>query len=147
MEEGGAKPQEISARRREVEKEVREREERSDHECELVEEAYETFRTVKPKKLVESEQLWREVYDRYSEYFGGGMGAEAIKELLSHLDLDAEMELLHENLEANSAQKRQRATQRLKVVKPFYEGKERSREHDSRSSSGYSAGSASDGAT
>ena len=123
MEEGGAKPQEVSARRREIEKEMREREERSDHECELVEEAYETFRKIQPKKLVESEQLWREVYDRYSEYFSGGMGAEAIKDLLSHLDLDAEMELLYKNLEANSAQKRQRATQRLKVVKPFYEGK------------------------
>ena len=123
MEEGGAKPQEISARRREIEKEIREREERSEHELELIEEAYETFRTMKPKKLVESEQLWREVYDRYSDHFSGGMGAEAIKELLGHLDLDAEMELLHENLVANSAQKRQRATQRLKVVKPFFEGK------------------------
>ena len=123
MEEGGAKPQEISARRREVEKELREREERSEHECELVEEAFDMFRTMKHKKLVESEQLWREVFDRYSEYFSGGMGAEAIKGLLGHLDLDAEMAFLHGNLSANSAQKRQRATQRLKVVKPFYEGK------------------------
>ena len=123
MEEGGAKPQEISARRREVEKEIREREERSDHEVELVEEAFETFRTMTPKHLVESEQLWREIVDRYADYYEGGMGAEAIKDLLSRLDLDEEMQLLDENLSANSAQKRQRATQRLKVVKPFWEGK------------------------
>ncbi len=123
MEEGGAKPQEISARRREVDREIREREERSEHEAELVEEAYETVRTMEAKHLVESEQLWREIVDRYADYYEGGMGAEAIKDLLNRLDLDAEMQRLEDDLSANSAQKRQRATQRLKVVKPFWEGK------------------------
>ncbi len=123
MEEGGAKPQEISARRREVEREIREREERADHEAELVQEAFETFRSMEPKALIESEQLWREIVDRYADYYEGGMGAEAIKDLLSRLDLDAEMQRLNEDLVATSAQKRQRATQRLKVVKPFWEGK------------------------
>ncbi len=123
MEEGGAKAQEISARRREVEREIRDRKERSDHEVELVKEAFNQFRTMKPKTLIESEQLWREMYDRYQEYFVGGMGAESIKDLLSRLDLDAEMAELEENLDANSQQKRQRATSRMKVVKPFWEGK------------------------
>jgi len=123
MEEGGAKPQEISARRREVEKEIAARKDRADREMELVEEAFESFKGFKPKVLVESEQLWREIFERYSMYFHGGMGAEAIKDLLGRLDLEAEMAQLNEDLDANSAQKRQRATQRLKVVKPFYEGK------------------------
>ncbi len=125
MQEGGAKSQEINARRKEVEKEIKDRQERTNREVELVEDSFDTFRTFKPKDLVESEQLWREIYFRYDDYFTGGMGAEAVKELLLHLDLDSEMELLNENLEAKSAQKRQRATQRMKVVKPFWEGQNR----------------------
>ncbi len=123
MEEGGAKTQEISARRREVEKEIKERYERSEMEVDLVKEAFDRFSGMKRKTLIESEQLWREIIDRYSDYFTGGMGAEAVKDLLGRIDLDAEMEMLEENLTANSAQKRQRATQRMKVVKPFWEGK------------------------
>jgi len=123
MEEGGAKSQEISARRREIEREMRDREERAEHEVELIEEAFDRFRTLAPKQLIESEQLWREIFDRYAEFYEGGMGAESIKNYLARIDLDAEMAFLDEMLESNSAQKRQRATQRMKVVKPFFEGK------------------------
>ena len=123
MEEGGAKPQEITTRRREVDRETKERQERCVQECELVEDAFQKFRSLKTKTLVESEQLWRVLYNHYSDYFGGGMGAEAVQSLLSRLDLDAEMEMLRENLVAKSAQRRHRATQRIKVVKPFWEGK------------------------
>ena len=123
MEEGGAKPQEITQRRREVEREVLDREYRCEQECELYREAFETFRSLKPKKLVESEQLWRMLDDQYKDYFSGGMGAEAVKALLRRIDLDAEMAMLRENLVATSAQRRHRATQRIKVVKPFWEGK------------------------
>ncbi|HEY5578465.1 MAG TPA: DNA-directed RNA polymerase subunit beta' [Acidimicrobiia bacterium] len=122
MEEAGAKTQEISARRREVQREVKDREERAEHEVELIEDAFETFRTMNPKNLIESEQLWREVKERYQAYYQGGMGAEAIKDLVARIDLDAEMDRLEQDLDANSAQRRQRATQRLKVVKPFAEG-------------------------
>jgi DNA-directed RNA polymerase subunit beta' len=125
MEEGGAKTQEINARRKEVEKEIKEREERMNREIELIEEAFSTFRTMGPKQLIESEQLWREIYFRYADYFEGGMGAEAVKTLLLTLDLDAEMDKLEENLNGSSQQRRQRATQRMKVVKPFWEGKNR----------------------
>ncbi|HET9261088.1 MAG TPA: DNA-directed RNA polymerase subunit beta' [Acidimicrobiia bacterium] len=125
MEEGGAKTQEINARRKEVEKEIKERQERTNREIELIEEAFSTFRTMGPKQLIESEQLWREIYFRYADYFEGGMGAEAVKTLLGSLDLDAEMERLEDNLGGSSQQRRQRATQRMKVVKPFWEGQNR----------------------
>ncbi len=125
MEEGGAKSQEINARRKEVEKEIKDRQERSDRELELIQEAFDTFRTFGPKQLVESEQLWREIWFRYADYYEGGMGAEAVKALLLNLDLDAEMDRLEENLNGTSQQRRQRATQRMKVVKPFWEGKNR----------------------
>jgi len=119
MEEGGAKPQELSANRREAEREIRDRKERADYEEELIHEALDTFRTIKVKDLIESEQLWREIHERYGEYYTGGMGAEAIKELLGNFDVDAEMVKLREDLDAKSAQRRQRATKRLKVVSPF----------------------------
>jgi DNA-directed RNA polymerase subunit beta' len=125
MEEGGAKSQEINARRKEVEKEIKDRKERSEREIELIEDAFDTFRTFGPKQLVESEQLWREIWFRYADYYEGGMGAEAIKALLATLDLDAEMERLETDLNGGSQQKRQRATQRMKVVKPFWEGHNR----------------------
>ena len=125
MEEGGAKSQEINARKKEVEREIKDRLERTDREVELIEDAFDTFRKFKPKDLVESEQLWREIFFRYDEYFEGGMGAEAVKALLHRLDLDVEMETLNLHLESGSAQKRQRATQRMKVVKPFWEGQNR----------------------
>ena len=125
MEEAGAKSQEINARRKEVEREIKDREERTEREIELIEEAFDTFRTMAPKQLIESEQLWREIYFRYADYFEGGMGAEAVRSLLTNLDLDAEMARLEADLEGGSQQKRQRATQRMKVVKPFWEGKNR----------------------
>jgi len=125
MEEGGAKSQEIGARRKEVEREVAEREERAEREIELIQEAFDTFRGFSPKQLVESEQLWREIWFRYADYYEGGMGAEAVKALLLNLDLDEVMERLDEHLNGASQQRRQRATQRMKVVKPFWEGQNR----------------------
>ncbi len=122
MEDAGAKAQEISAARREAEREIRDRRERTEYEEELVREAFDTFKSAKVKDLIESEQLWREIKDRYGEYYTGGMGAEAIKELLARLDLDNEIEALKGDLSANSAQRRQRATKRLKVITPFAAG-------------------------
>ncbi|MBM3694735.1 MAG: DNA-directed RNA polymerase subunit beta' [Actinobacteria bacterium] len=122
MEQGGAKGQELSAARREAEREIRDRKERADYDEQLVVDAFDTFRTLKVKDLIESEQLWREVRDRYQEHFSGGMGAEAVKDLLVRLDLDAEIAQLKEDLDANSAQRRQRATKRLKVLTPFAQG-------------------------
>ena len=123
MEEGGAKSVEINQRRREVDRDLKDRSERASFERELVQEAFDFVKTMGPKDLVESEQLWREIYDRYGDYYEGGMGAEAIQDLLGRLDLDAEIAQLREDLSANSQQRRQRATKRLKVVTPFAEGR------------------------
>ncbi|MEN8235478.1 MAG: DNA-directed RNA polymerase subunit beta' [Actinomycetota bacterium] len=122
MEEAGAKTQEINARRREVEREIKDRDERAGVEEELLQEAFDTFKTMKPKQLIESEQLWREIIDRYGDYYVGGMGAEFVKDLIGRLDLDAEMERLRDDLDAKSQQRRQRAMKRMKVIKPFSEG-------------------------
>ncbi|MDH3471068.1 MAG: DNA-directed RNA polymerase subunit beta' [Acidimicrobiia bacterium] len=123
MEEADAKKPELNAHKKEVDREIKDREERSTFEQELVKEAFDVFKTMKPKGLVESEQLWREIYDRYGDFYEGGMGAEAISDLVARMDLDAEMKKLKEDLDAKSAQARQRATKRLKVVSPFAEGR------------------------
>ena len=123
LEEGEAKPTEIAGARRDAEREVQNREEKAAKERELIRESFEKFRELRPKELVEKEDLWREMHQRYSAYFGGGMGAEAVKKLLSKVDLDKEMEELREGLVSPSSQRRLRSGQRVKVVKPFWEGK------------------------
>src|SRR6201993_637281 len=47
------------------------------------------------------------------------MGAEAIRELLKELDLDAEAALLRETIRTSKGKKQQRAIKRLKVVNAF----------------------------
>ncbi len=124
MEDAGAKPNEINARKKEVEREIRDRDERAQVEIDLLDEAFDTFKAMKPRELVESEQLWREIVDRYGEYYTGGMGAEFVKDLISRMDLQAEVEKLREDLvDPRSQQRRQRAQKRLKVVQPFADGK------------------------
>src|SRR6056300_164026 len=92
-------------------------------EIKVIEEAFSTLKTLKPKTLIENDTLWREMIDKYDEYFTGGMGAEAVRELVQHVDLKAEMEKLETDLDSKSAQRRQRAIQRMKVIKPFADGK------------------------
>jgi len=123
MEDGGAKPNEITARKKTAEREIKDREDRASVEVDLLEEAFDRFKSLKPRELIESEQLWREIYDRYGEYYVGGMGAEFVKDLISRMDLQAEVEKLRGDLDAKSQQRRQRAMKRLKVVQPFADGK------------------------
>src|SRR5881398_427098 len=75
--------------------------------------------------VVNDEQLFRELKDRFGSpygfgvYFRGGMGAEAIRDLLKDLDLKAEAASLRETLGTSKGQKQQRAIKRLKVVNAF----------------------------
>ena len=114
---------EIQIRKKEVEKEIKQKKAKSDAEIKVIEEAFSTLKTLKPKTLIENDTLWREMIDKYDEYFTGGMGAEAVRELVQLVDLKAEMEKLESDLESKSAQRRQRAIQRMKVIKPFADGK------------------------
>ncbi|HVL64360.1 MAG TPA: DNA-directed RNA polymerase subunit beta' [Actinomycetota bacterium] len=119
MEGRKARSSEKTAAKNQAERQMKEVRERADRNIGLAQATIDKFRDLKPKEIVDDEVLWRELKDRYGDYFRGGMGAEAIKELLASLDLEAEAESLREVIRTGKGQKRQRAIKRLKVVAPF----------------------------
>ena len=74
------------------------------------------------KQLISEAEL-HEAKDKYGEEaFSASIGAEAIKELLSNLDLDFEQESLRSELKAtNSVQRKTDIKKRLKIVDHFIE--------------------------
>src|SRR5579875_613921 len=125
LEASGAKEAELKARQRVAEREIAAVRERADAEIDLARRAFDEFRDLFPRKIIEDELLWRELKVRYEEYFEGGMGAEAIARLIDRIDLDAEEAKLREAIDATdgrrplSAQRRQKAIKRLKIVSAF----------------------------
>ncbi|MEV4533537.1 DNA-directed RNA polymerase subunit beta' [Asanoa sp. NPDC049518] len=101
------------------EREMRQIRDRAQREIDRLDEVLDTFRKLDSKQLVTDELLYRELRDRFGEYFTGGMGAEAIKALLQNMDLDAEAELLREIIRSGKGQRKIRALKRLKVVAAF----------------------------
>src|SRR4029077_18326759 len=97
------------------EREMRQIRDRAQREIDRLDEVMDTFRKLDQKQLVTDELLYRELRDRFGEYFTGSMGAEAIKALLETLDLDNEAELLRETIRTGKGQRKIRALKRLKV--------------------------------
>jgi DNA-directed RNA polymerase subunit beta' len=119
MEGRKARSSEKTAARNQSERQQKEVRDRAERNIGLVQATLDQFRDLAPKQIVDDEILWRELKDRFGDYFKGGMGAEAIKDLLAALDLDGEAEWLREQIRTAKGQKRQRAIKRLKVVAPF----------------------------
>jgi len=101
------------------EREMRQIRDRAQREIDRLGEVLDTFRKLDAKQLVTDELLYRELRDRYGEYFTGGMGAEAIKALIENMDLDAEADDLRETIRSGKGQRKIRALKRLKVVAAF----------------------------
>ncbi|HEX5307690.1 MAG TPA: DNA-directed RNA polymerase subunit beta' [Solirubrobacteraceae bacterium] len=86
---------------------------------------WELFKTMEPKQIEHDETTFRELKERFGspygfgEYFRGGMGAEAIRDLLEQVDLDVEKNELEEQVKTGKGQKQARAVKRLKVVSAF----------------------------
>src|SRR6059058_1901787 len=86
---------------------------------------WDIFREMKPKDVIADETVFRELKDRFGspygfgEYFRGGMGAEAVRDLLEQVDLEAERIELEDQVKTSKGQKQSRAVKRLKVVSAF----------------------------
>ena len=125
MEGEGAKESETKARQKQGEKEIAGIRERAEAELVLARRSLDEFKDLFARKIIEDELLWRELKDRFGEYFRGGMGAEAIAQLIHEIDFDSEEIKLREALDALdgrrplSAQRKQKAIKRLKIVTAF----------------------------
>ncbi len=71
------------------------------------------------KKQTLSDKEYRAYYEKYGNTFRVGMGAEAIKELLSELDVTKEIETLQKELEEATGQRKVRLVKRLDVLDSF----------------------------
>jgi len=94
-------------------------------QIELIQRAWEEFQTLEPRQIVDDEELFREMKDRFGDeygygvYFRGGMGAEAIRDLIIQVNLEDEAAELRHIVSDSKGQKRQKAIKRLKVVDAF----------------------------
>ena len=71
------------------------------------------------KKQILSEKEYRDSVEKFGHNFKAGMGAEAVKELLAEIDLEAQSRELRADLNESSGQKRIRTIKRLEVVEAF----------------------------
>ena len=85
-------------------------------ETDQLDEVLSAFKGLKVKQLVADELVYRELRERFGDYFEGGMGAEAIKRLLADFDVEAEAERCATRSRTARAAKRLKAIKRLKVV-------------------------------
>ena len=84
--------------------------------------AYDEFMNLHVKDLVADEELFREMRRYYKMYFEGGMGAEAVRDLLQRMDLEKLAEELKTVVDEGKGQKRAKAVKRLEVVDAFLKG-------------------------
>jgi DNA-directed RNA polymerase subunit beta' len=119
LEAEGAKGDAKRKVRDSAEREMNQLRNRSQRELDRLDEVLDTFRKLDSKQLIADEQLYRELRERFGDYFTGGMGAEALQSLITHFDLEAEAESLRETIRSGKGQKKARALKRLRVVVAF----------------------------
>jgi DNA-directed RNA polymerase subunit beta' len=119
LEDEGAKSDVKRKVREGGEREMRQLRDRAQREIDRLDEVLDTFRKLDVKQLISDELLYRELVDRFGDYFEGGMGAEALQTLVKNFDLIAEAEDLRETIRSGKGQKKIRALKRLKVVASF----------------------------
>ena len=69
---------------------------------------FDEFGSLHGRKIIDDEMLWRELQIRYGEYFHGGMGAEAIEQLIERIDFDEEEIKLRDAIDEGEGKKRRR---------------------------------------
>jgi len=125
LEADGAKESELRALQRGTEKELDGVRSRFAEERELAKQAFDTFEGLHSRQIIEDEVLYREMDFRYGEYFEGGMGADAILQLIDRMNLDDEEKVMREMIDAKdgrkplSAQRHAKFLKRLAIVQSF----------------------------
>src|SRR6266702_95902 len=91
-------------------------------ELEALQQEIEATRTdleaLHPKQILTDTQ-YRDYSERFGRAFRAGIGAEAVRDLLSRIELLGEMYRLREESKSSSGQRKQKAITRLKVVEDF----------------------------
>ena len=123
LESEGAKGAQLTAARREAQRDVERINEAAERETEHLDDVLYSFKSLSIKQLVADDVVYRSLRERFGDYFDGGMGAEAIKRLLLDLDLEAEAEFLRDQIKNGKGTQRQKAIKRLKVVSNFIDGR------------------------
>src|ERR687887_607173 len=119
METEGAKGAQLSAARREAQRDIDKMREASQGEVQHLDEVLTAFKNLQIRQLVADDAVYRSLRERFGDYFEGGMGAEAIKRLLLDLDLENESTTLKDQIKTAKGTRRQKAIKRLKVVSHF----------------------------
>ncbi len=125
LEKDGAKDSDIRARQKVIDKDIQLIGDRHTKDLDRLERAFETFQKLHPRMIIDDEELWREIKDRYEDYFTGGTGAESIKVLIDTIDFNSEEVILRDaiinglNGKPLSTQRKQKAIKRLKIVASF----------------------------
>ena len=117
--------------RKETDALIRDDERYTEESVERLQEAWSKFKDIKPREVIADDQLFREMRDRFGsaygfgEYFEGGMGAAAIRQLLENFDLEAEAVTLRETIQTSRGQRHARALKRLRVCSAFIHSENR----------------------
>jgi len=101
-----------------------------EHAKEQLDKAWDQFKTIAPRNVINDEALYQQMErmfgrepgyepESFGVYFTGGTGAEAVRELLKRVDLDAEAVELRETIHTAKGQRQARAVKRLKVASAF----------------------------
>ena len=95
-----------------------------DEEKQLRKDAFDRFMQLEERDLISDQLLFTEMRRQYSIYFDGGMGAEAVRDLLAKVDLGSEVEKLRAIVADDKTQKqrREKAIKRLEAVDSFLKG-------------------------
>ncbi|MGK2877345.1 MAG: DNA-directed RNA polymerase subunit beta' [Solirubrobacterales bacterium] len=115
----------VVAMKKALEGDVADTEAYMDSSIDRMQRTWELFTEMQIRDIVPDESLFRELRERFGspygfgEYFRGGMGAEAVRDLLDQVDLEAEAERLDIEVKTAKGQKQARSVKRLKVVSAF----------------------------
>jgi DNA-directed RNA polymerase subunit beta' len=119
LEAEGAKSDQKRRVRDGAEKEMSQARKSFDEQIAQLERVWEDFRSLKVGDLKPEDAVFHDLQDRFGLYFEAFMGAEAIQKRLQDFDLEAESELLHDQIANGKGQKKIRAIKRLRVVNSF----------------------------